>query len=156
MKRSGFVTLVLAWLTLGAAPLPPNPNLSLTNSAISVIDGMGHIISTATLCPGYEFVQLGVAGPKFSPNQHWVLVDVLGPFEPGNVARNHAIVDVRSGRFIVSADFAHFLGVPGTSLPVAWASGELATLRYSDGHTAPLRDPALHAFPTPHCPPTRH
>jgi hypothetical protein len=151
MTRSALVTLAFAWLTLGAAPLPPNPNLSLTNSAISVIDRTGHIISTATLCPGYEFVQLGVAGPKFSPDQHWVLVDVLGPFEPGNVARNHAIVDVHSGRFVVSADFPHFLGVPSTSLPVSWASGELATLRYSDGKTASLRDPALHAFPNLRC-----
>ena len=92
-----------------------------------------------------------MAGPKFSPDQHWVLVDVLGPFEPGNVARNHAIVDVRTGRFITSADFPHFLGVPSTSQPVSWASGQLATLRYSDGTTVALRDPALHAFPFSRC-----
>ena len=151
MTRRSLAALAAAWLALGAAPLPPNPNLSLTDSALSVIDGVGHIISTATLCPGYEFVQLGVAGPKLSPNQHWVLVDVLGPFEPGNVARNHVIVDVHTGRFVTSADFPHFLGVPSTSLPVSWASGQLATLRYSDGKTVALRDPALRAFPDPRC-----
>ena len=141
----------MAWLALAAAPLPPNPALTLTNTALSVVDGTGHIISTATLCTGFEFVQLGVAGPKLSPDQHWVLVDVLGPFEPGNVQRNHAIVDVRSGRFVVSSDFKKYLGVPGTLLPIAWASGQRATLRYEDGALATLHDPPLQGFPQTPC-----
>ncbi len=143
--------LATAWLALAAAPLPPNPNLTLTNTALSVIDNSGHIISTATLCPGFEFAQLGAAGPKLSPDQHWVLVDVLGPFEPGNVQRNHAIVDVRNGRFVVSSDFKKFLGVPGTLLPLGWASGLRATLRYADGTTASLHDPPLQGFPQAPC-----
>jgi hypothetical protein len=147
-----FCVIAIAWFLLGVSPLPPNPNLTLTNTAISVIDSSGHIISTATLCPGYEFAQLGAAGPKFSPDQHWVLVDVLGPFEPGNVQRNHAIVDVHSGRFVVSPDFPKYLGVPGTLLPLAWASGLRATLRYQDGKTANVHDPPLQAFPQSPCP----
>lgn len=143
--------LALAWLAFGAAPLPPNPNLTLTNTALSIIDITGHIISTATLCPGFEFVQLGAAGPKLSPNQHFVLVDVLGPFAPGNVQRNHAIVDVRSGHYVVSAEFPKYLGIPATMLPVSWASGEFATLRYQDGKTANLHDPPLWRFPATTC-----
>jgi hypothetical protein len=80
-----------------------------------------------------------------------VLVDVLGPFEPGNVLRDHAVIDVRSGRFVVSRDFKKYLGVPGTLLPVAWASGLRATLRYQDGTTANLHDPPLQDFPQAPC-----
>ncbi len=141
----------MAWLVLGAAPLSPNPNLTLTNTALSVIDHSGRIVSTATLCPGFEFAQLGAPGPKLSPDQHWVLVDVLGPFEPGNVQRNHAIIDVRDGHFIVSTDFSKYLGVPGSLQPLAWASGERATLRYQDGKEATLRDPSLLPFPRSPC-----
>ncbi len=131
--------------------MPPNPNLTLTDTALSIVDRAGRIVSTATLCPGYQFAQLGIPGPKLSPDQHWILIDVLGPYQPGNVARNHAIVDVRDGRLITAPDFPRYLGVPATLQSLEWASGERATLRYHDGKTAALHDPPLVPFPERPC-----
>ena len=132
--------LAIGWFALAAA-VPPNPNVTLTSTAITVLQSDGHIISTATLCPGYQFDQFGRTGPRFSPDQHWILVDVLGPFAPGNVERNHVLVHVTTGRLVTSPNFQRYLGVPATSQTLAWASGERETLRYEDGKTATLRDP---------------
>lgn len=146
--------LALGWFALAAA-VPPNPNVSLTTRALTILESNGHIISTATLCPGFAFDQFGGTGPRFSPDQHWILVDVLGPYAPGNVGRNHALIHVTSGRLVTSTNFEHYLGVPATLETLAWASGERETLRYHDGKTATLRDPPLRELPEQACaPPT--
>ena len=136
--RAGLVLSAVA--LLGA--LPPNPNVTLTSRALTVLETDGHIISTATLCPGFEFSQFGPTGPQFSPDQHWILVDVLGPYQPGNVGRNHVLIHVATGRIVTSANFQTYLGVPATLETLAWASGERQTLRYHDGKTAALREPS--------------
>ncbi len=135
--------------------MPSNPALSLTSDSVTVLDVGGHIVSTATLCPGYEFSQLGMTGPKVSPDRHWILIDVLGPYEPGNVGRNHALIQIATGRFIISPNFKTYVAVPGTLQPLSWASGERAALRYADGSTAVVRDPPLRPIPAQECaPPT--
>ncbi len=142
-------------LSTSAGVLPSDPALSLTNGSITVLDIGGHIVSTATVCPGYTFSQLGVSGPKVSPDRHWILVDVLGPYEPGNIGRNHALVQIATGRLVTSPNFKAYVGVPGTLAPLAWASGERASLRYADGSTAVVHDPPPHPLPAVQCaPPT--
>jgi len=138
---------------LGVAITPPSIHVSVTDRAI-VIDDRGHVVSTATICPGFAFDMLGVGGPQFSPDRHWVLVDVRGPFEPGNVPRNHALVRVATGGIVLSSDFPRYLGVPSSLDPVAWASGDRATLRYKDGTTANLKEPPLHPLPAARCGPS--
>ncbi len=101
----------------------------------------GAIVSTAVICPEFAFDSFGVGGPHFSPDQHWILVDIRGPFAPGNVARNHALVNVRSGAVILSPDFPSVLEIPIAADGVSWASGERSTLRYTNGKTFALRDP---------------
>ena len=137
LRRTSLAASALALL----AAVPPNPNVTLTSRALTVLETDGHIVSTATLCPGFEFSQFGRTGPQFSPDQHWILVDVLGPYEPGNVGRNHALIHVATGRLVTSANFQKYLGVPATLETLAWASGERETLRYHDGKTASLREP---------------
>jgi hypothetical protein len=110
------------------------------------------VISTVTLCPGQVFDQFGIGGPTFSPDFHWVLVDVLGPFAPGNVTRNHALIDVRTGGLILAPRFPAYVEVPSTLGGLSWASGLRATLRYApDGRTADLHDPPLRPLPIPSC-----
>jgi hypothetical protein len=112
----------------------------------------GVVLSSATLCPAFAFDVLGVGEPTFSPDLHWVLVDVLGPFEPGDVPRTHAIIDVRTGGLVLGPDFPAYVGVPSTTGGLSWASGELATLRYeSGGRTVNLHDPPLRPLPVTNC-----
>ncbi len=157
-SRPFFRRVAFAWVAAGAlglAPLPPDPKLTLTNQSLTILTNDGRIISSAIVCPGYQFDQLGVAGPRLSPDQHWVLVDILGPFAPGNVVRNHAIVQVRTGRYVISPQFKRYLGAPVTLRPLHWASGRLATLGYEDGTSADLHDPPRVPFPAVACaPPT--
>jgi len=141
-------------LLSSTAMLPSNPALSLTNNALTVLDAGGRIVSTATVCPGYTFSQLGATGPKVSPNRHWILIDILGPYEPGNVGRNHALVQISTGRTVISPNFKAYLGVPGTLQPLSWISGERATLRYANGTSAALRDPPPRPIPPEHCGPS--
>lgn len=136
-----------------AALLPSNPGISLTNNSLTVLDPSGHIVSTATVCAGYTFSQLGTTGPKLSPDRHWILVDILGPYEPGNVGRNHALVQVATGKTVTSPNFKAYLGVPGTLQPLSWVSGEREALRYADGTTAPLHDPPRRPIPYEPCAP---
>lgn len=124
--------------------------MSVTDRALLLVSG-GNIVSTALVCPGYTFDGFGNGGPRFSPDQHWVLVDVLGPYAPGNVARTHALVNVRSGRLVFAPEFARILGVPNLSDALSWASGERATLRYADGKTFALHDPPRVALPLERC-----
>jgi len=124
--------------------------VSVTDRAL-LLDSGGMIVSTALLCPGYTFDGFGNGGPRLSPDQHWVLVDVRGPYEPGNVPRTHALVNVRTGALVISSAFAATVGVPNTSDALAWASGERSTLRYADGRTAALRDPPLRPLPVQRC-----
>ncbi len=144
-----------AWLfasaTAALAFVPSNVRLEETPHTLTFTSD-GVVLSSATLCPAFAFDTLGVGEPTFSPDLHWVLVDVLGPFEPGNVARTHAIIDVRTGGLVLGPDFPAYVGVKTTTGTVAWASGELATLRdQSDGHTANLRDPPLRPLPITSC-----
>jgi len=150
------VALAAGAALLGAALLPPNPSMTLTDGSLALVDGRGRLISTAVLCPGLTFDGLGRSGPTLSPDQHWVLVDVLGPYLPGDVARRHALVQVRTGRFVTSADFRRYLGVaPASTGILAWRSGERATLVYPDGSSGRVPDPPLRPLPAPTCaPPT--
>lgn len=131
--------------------LPPDLVVTLTNDSMTVLDANGRILSTALACPGYEFAQFGASGPKFSPDQHWILVDILGPLDPGNVGRNHAIVDVRTGGYVVGSDFPRALGVAATTKPVSWASGRFAALRYDDGTVSAPIDPGGRRLPVRRC-----
>jgi hypothetical protein len=128
--------------------VPSDVHVSTSENALSFSSG-GRTLSTATLCPGYEFDQFGLTGPTFSPDLHWVLVDVLGPFEPGNVARNHALIEVATGAIVPSSEFPK-LGVRTTLTPIAWASGRRQTLHYDSGADATVRDPAR-PLPRPVC-----
>lgn len=135
---------------LGLAPLPPNITVSLTARSLTLASD-GVVISTALVCPGYAFDSFGNGGPRLSPDQHWVLVDIRGPFAPGNVPRNHALVNVRTGTVIAAPDFPALLDIPAAPDALAWASGERSTLRYASGKTVPLRDPLRRAVPKLRC-----
>ena len=150
MTWSRRVAVALAWTVLGAAFVPSDAHLSITDRAITV-DSAGRVLSTATLCPGFAFDAIGNGGPHFSPDLHWVLVDIRGPFTPGNVPRNHALVDVATGGIATSGMFATYLGVPSTLRPLGWVSGERATLRYADGTTHAVHDPPLRPMPAAPC-----
>jgi hypothetical protein len=152
MRAAGM--LVLWWLAAAGMAfgfVPSNVRLEETAHTLTFTSD-GNVLSSATLCPAFAFDTLGVGEPTFSPDLHWVLVDVLGPFEPGNVARTHALIDVRTGGLILGPDFPAYVGVKTTSGSVSWASGELATLRdQSNGHTADLRDPPVRPLPIVTC-----
>jgi hypothetical protein len=111
----------------------------------------GSVLSSATLCPEYAFDTLGSGGPTVSPDLHWILVDVRGPFEPANVPVTHAIIEVTTGAIVTAPDFPKYLGVPATRDPLAWASGERATLRYKGDKLATIHDPPLHPLPPFDC-----
>jgi hypothetical protein len=143
--------VALVWLACCAATsVPSNLHLSLTTRALT-FDHDGRIVSTAIVCPGYEFDQFGTTGPRFSPDNHWVLVDVKGPFTPGNVPRTHALVEVTSGRIVLAPNFQTYLGIPPSLEPIAWASGQRATVAYPNGKSAPIHDPPLRALPAERC-----
>ena len=143
------------WLCCTAVTVPSNLHMTESNGALTFSSGNG-VLSTATVCPGYRFDQLDAGGPTFSPDFHWVLVDVLGPFEPGDVPRNHALIYVPSGRMILAPQFPYYAGVPSTTETISWASGQRATLRYANGKSATVHDPPLHPLPAQRCaPPTR-
>jgi len=137
------------------AQIPSNVRM-LTSDRVLTFTTDGRTISAATLCPGYQFDQLGTGGPVFSPDRHWVLVDVLGQFTPGNVARNHALVSVATGGLVLAPDFPRYAGIPMTLDPLTWASGQRATLRYKNGQAKPVRDPPPLPYPLASCPPARH
>jgi hypothetical protein len=120
--------------------LPPNIRISATDRSL-VFDSNGTIVSTALLCPGYTFDAFGSGGPRLSPDQHWVLVDVRGPYEPGNVARAYVLAYVRSGVVVFGNEFPTAVGAPSPADRIDWSSGERATLRYKDGRTYRLVDP---------------
>ncbi len=141
--------LAVAFGCLGAF-VPSDVRIATTDRTLS-FSSDGRTISTATLCPGYVFDQFGTSGPTFSPDLHWVLVDVLGPFEPGNVARNHALVNVTTGAIVRSSEFPQYLGIPSTLDALAWASGERQTLRYTKGPDRRVVEEPLHPIPTPAC-----
>jgi len=126
-------------VSLGAS-LPPNIRISATDRSI-VFDSNGTIVSTALLCPGYTFDAFGSGGPRLSPDQHWVLVDVRGPYEPGNVARTYVLAYVRTGVVIFGNEFPTAVGAPSPADRIDWSSGERATLRYKDGRKYRLVDP---------------
>lgn len=120
--------------------MPPAITVSVTDRSLTLASD-GAIVSTAVICPGYAFDSFGSGGPHFSPDQHWILVDIRGPFAPGSVPRNHALVNVRTGTVVASPDFPTMLEIPSAPDGVNWESGERSTLRYANGKTAALRDP---------------
>jgi len=140
----------LAWSLCGAASVPSDVRIATSDRTLT-FSSAGKLISTATLCQGYTFDQFGAGGPKFSPDFHFVLVDVLGPFTPGNVPRNRALVAVATGGIILAPDFPGYAGIPITLDKLSWASGQRSTLRYANGHTATVHDPPPRAFPLAHC-----
>jgi hypothetical protein len=142
----------LALLGLGscAANVPAGVHVSVTKEAVS-FDANGVVLSTAVLCPGFAFDQFGAYGPKLSPDNHWALVDVQGPFTPGNVPRTEALVRVVTGELVFAPNFPAYLGVPATLVPISWASGQRATLVYPGGKSATIADPPLRPIPAPHC-----
>ena len=130
--------------------VPANVRVATTDRTLRFTSG-DVTLSTATLCPGFTFDQFGLTGPMFSPDFHWVLVDVLGPFLPGNVARNHALVEVLTGAIVSSPQFPDYLGGPSSLDPDAWASGQRQTLAYKDGRSAVVREPPLRPIPPQRC-----
>jgi len=116
-----------------------------------LLDSHGAVVSTALVCPGYTFDSFGNGGPRLSPDQHWVLVDVRGPLSPGNVVRTHALINVRTGGLIFATAFPSLLRVPSTNDGLTWASGERSTLRYADGKTYALVDPPRVPLPVERC-----
>ncbi len=141
---------VFAFALIGLAPLPRNITLSLTDRSLTLASD-GDVISMALVCPNYAFDTFGNGGPRLSPDQHWVLVDIRGPFTPGNVPRTHALIHVRTGAVIFSADFPKTLEIPAAPDALAWASGERSTLRYGSGKTVALHDPLTRTLPKLHC-----
>jgi hypothetical protein len=130
--------------------LPANLRVSATPRSLTV-DHNGTVLSTALVCAGYAFDRFGKTGPTFSPNQHWILIDVLGPYAPGNVPRTHALVQVATGAIVLAPDFPVYLGIPATIEAPAWASGRLATLTDAKGKTFAVPDPPLRAIPGERC-----
>lgn len=160
MQRPLFVLTAMVACTAGVAraaapPLPANLGVTSTNDSIVVVASDGRIISTTVACAGFRFAQFGEAGPKFSPDQHWILVDLLGPLEPGNVPRVHAIVDVRHGGFVIDRDFTRYLGIAASPKALSWASGRRAAIRYDDGSAAEIEQRRVRPFPAERCAPPR-
>lgn len=144
------LAFALLWLGSCAANVPANLHVSVTKEAVS-FDANGVVLSTAVLCPGFAFDQFGAYGPKLSPDDHWALVDVQGPFTPGNVPRTEALVRVVTGEIVFAPNFPIYLGVPATLVPISWASGQRATLVYPNGKSATIADPPLRSIPAPQC-----
>jgi hypothetical protein len=140
------------WLCCTAVSIPPDLHMAESNGRLTFSSNNG-VLSTTAVCPGYRFDQLDTGGPTFSPDFHWVLVDVLGPFEPGNVPRNHALIYVASGRMILAPQFPYYVGVPATTDTLSWASGRRAALRYTNGKSVTVHDPPLHPLPPERCAP---
>lgn len=143
------VALGAIWMCV-AARVPAGIHPSITDRAVT-FDSDGVVLSTAVVCPGYAFDQFGRSGPTFSPDNHWLLVEVKGPFTPGNVPRTAALVQVMTGAIVFAPSFPTYLGVPTTLEPIAWASGRRATLAYAEGKSATIHDPPLHPIPALHC-----
>lgn len=124
--------------------------MSVTDHSLLFVS-RGAIVSTAVLCSQFSFVTYGPTGPTFSPDQHWVLVDVLGPKAPGAIVATHALVEVRSGRIVFADDFARVLGIVNPPGTLAWASGRRQTLRYGDDKTVSLPERDGKALPIKRC-----
>ncbi|MBD5633990.1 MAG: hypothetical protein IAI49_05870 [Candidatus Eremiobacteraeota bacterium] len=144
------LALCVLWIGCCAANVPANVRVSVTDGSLS-FDHNGTILSTAVICPGLRFDRFGVSGPQLSPDNHWLLVDVIGPFSPGNVPRTHALVQVATGAVVLAPNFPTYLGVPTSLQPIAWASGQRATLAYPNGKSATLREPPLRPIPAERC-----
>ncbi len=142
---------LLVWFTSTAAFVPAGVRVSVDTPQRITVAVAGSVLSSATLCPNYAFATLGVGAPTISPDLHWILVDVKGPFEPANVPVTHALIEVTTGAVVIAPDFPTYLGVPSTRDPLAWASGERATLRYKSDKLATIHDPPLHALPPLEC-----
>lgn len=140
----------LAVFACGGASVPADVHVSATPRTLT-FDHDGTVFATAVICPGFAFDTFGTAGPKFSPDNHWLLVDVIGPYEPGDVPRTRALVEVPTGRVVLAPNFPEYLGVPTTLQPIAWASGQRATLAYPNGKSATLHEPPLRAIPPERC-----
>ncbi len=144
-----WVAVGALWLCLGAR-VPAGIHPSITDRAVT-FDSNGVVLSTAVVCPGYAFDQFGRSGPTLSPDDHWLLVVVKGPFTPGNVPRTSALVQVATGAIVFAPSFPTYLGIPTTLEPVAWASGRRATLAYASGQSATIHDPPLRPIPALRC-----
>jgi hypothetical protein len=132
--------------------VPGVVHVSATDRALT-FDHDGRVLSTAVICPGFTFDRFGMSGPRLSPDNHWALVDVVGPYTPGNVPRTHALVQVTTGAVVLAPNFPAYLGVPASLEPIAWASGERSTLAYPDGKSATLLEPPRRAIPPLVCTP---
>ncbi len=135
-----------------ATSIPANVHLTLTDRALTLVHD-GTILSTAIVCPGFTFDQFGATGPRLSPDNHWVLIDVKGPYTPGNVPRTHALIEVASGSIVFAPNFPTYLGIPASYDPIAWASGQRATVAYPNGKSATIHDPPLRPIPAERCAP---
>ncbi len=142
---------LLAWLACTGQFVPAGARVSIDTPQRISVGVAGAEFSSTTLCPNYAFDTLGAGGPTLSPDLHWILVDVKGPFEPADVRVRHALIQVTTGALVTSPDFPAYLGVPSTSDPLAWASGERATLRYKNEKLATVRDPPLRRLPALDC-----
>jgi hypothetical protein len=149
--RNRRLVAALAWLTCTAQFVPSDVRLSIDSPRRITVAAAGAIISSATLCPNYEFATLGAGGPTLSPDLHWILVDVKGPYEPASVPVTHALIWVTTGAIVMSPDFPAYVGVPNTLDPIAWASGLRSTLRYKNETLEPLRDPPPRSLPALDC-----
>ncbi len=145
------VTALVAWFACTAEFVPAGVRIAVDAPQRITIAVAGSVLSTATVCPNYEFDTLGVGGPTLSPDLHWILIDVRGPFEPADVPVTHALIQVTTGALVTAPDFPAYVGVPSTRGALAWASGERATLRYGDGKLATVKDPPLRALPALDC-----
>jgi hypothetical protein len=143
--------LSITWLCC-AASVPANLHLSVTDRSLT-FDHNGAVLSTAVICPGFTFDRFGITGPRLSPDNHWVLIDVIGPYTPGNVPRTHALVEVETGALVLAPNFPTYLGVPTALEPLAWASGRRATLAYQNGKFATIHEPLAKRIPALACAP---
>jgi hypothetical protein len=142
---------IFAWLACTAQFVPSGVRLSLDTPQRITVVVAGAVLSHASLCSNYQFQTLGPGGPTLSPDLHWILVDVKGPYEPGNVPVTHALIQVTTGALVTSPDFPVYAGVPSTRDALAWASGLRSTLRYKNETLAPLKDPPPRPFPPFDC-----
>jgi len=142
---------LLAWAACTAEFVPSDVRLSVDSPQRITVVAAGTVLSQANLCPTYQFDTLGPGGPTLSPDLHWILVDVKGPFEPGNVPVTHALIQVTTGALVTAPDFPTYAGVPSSRDPLAWASGLRSTLRYKNESLASLHDPPPRPFPAFDC-----
>jgi len=142
---------LLVWLACSAQFVPSDVRLSIDSPRRITVATAGSVISSVTLCPDYQFATLGAGEPTLSPDLHWILVDVKGPYEPASVPVTHALIQVTTGAIVTSPDFPAYAGVPSTLDPITWASGLRSTLRYKNETLAAVKDPPPRHFPPLAC-----